>query len=117
MSKRGRDDEHVTSPSMTVDEFSSKTLGFYEAMCAAEGKGRRYVREAREGVLNACIKYQHTEVTVELLHKLAVRGLPGMPFYHTTKKLANGRGKAEGSVFTWFKDLVTTGELSYNPEM
>ena len=48
-------------------------------------------------------------------HKLAVRDTPGMPLFHNTKKLPNGIGKAEGSVLTWFKELVTTGEISYDP--
>ena len=111
----GDESSEVPAQSITLEVFSAGTLRYYQAMCKYEANGRRHVGDAREGVLKACFENQLTEVTVELLNKLAVRGTLGMPFFHQSKKLPNGIGKAEGSVLTWFKELVTTGELSYDP--
>ena len=111
----GDESSDVPAPAITLEVFSAGTLRYYQAMCKYEANGRRHVHDAREGVLKACFENQLTEVTVELLNKLAVRGTLGMPFFHKSKKLPNGIGKAEGSVLTRFKELVTTGELSYDP--
>ena len=111
----GDESSDVPAQSITLEVFSAGTLRYYQAMCKYKANGRRHVHDAREGVLKACFENQLTEVTVELLNKLAIRGTLGMPFFHQSKKLPNGIGKAEGSVLTWFKELVTTGELSYDP--
>lgn len=111
----GDESSDVPAPSITLEVFSAGTLRHYQEMCKHEPLKCRHVQDAREAVLKACFEHQLTEVTVELLHKLAVRDTPGMPLFHKTKKLPNGIGKAEGSVLTWFKELVTTGEISYDP--
>ena len=112
-STSGDESDGAPPASMSMAIFEAKTQRFYQEMDRAGAGGRFHMGKAAEEIVKHCNTAGETEVTVKLLETLAGK-ITGMPRY-ASKKPKHG-SPADGGVFAWFKELVTAGELSYNPK-